>query len=367
MTHSSHVHRLLAAAALALSLAAAGVRANSVQDIARLQGHEPVRLQGLGLVAGLNGTGDSMKDALPTARSVASYLENLGCSIQDVTELLKVRQAALVTVTLEVPPAGAAEGDVFDVRVASMMNAKSLEGGTLIGAWLRLPRRDDPSVPIVAYAEGRLTAHPANPATAVVHAGGQLLRAIENRPLQAGELYLVLDPDLASIPNADMLATEINAEFAESSDAIATPLGATRVHVRIPEVFAGRPHAFASALLTTRIQPSLIQSRPRIVLDEANGIIAIRGDVKIEPAAVASQSISITEIVPPPVPTVDQPDVRVRRSAVLDTTGQPSRTATRLADLVAAFDALQVPVAEQIALIRQLDRAGAIHVEVIEQ
>ena len=56
-----------------------------------------------------------------------------------------------------------------------------------------------------------------------------------------------------------------------------------------------------------------------------------------------------------------------RRWAGLDTTGRQSRNSTRLLDLLRAFDQLRVPVDDQIAIIYELRKTGALHAQIVSE
>ena len=50
-----------------------------------------------------------------------------------------------------------------------------------------------------------------------------------------------------------------------------------------------------------------------------------------------------------------------------DTTGGTGRSSTRLTDLLAAFDQLNVATPDQIAIIYELKRTGALYAEIISR
>src|SRR3546814_6765384 len=87
------------------------------------------QLVGYGVVVGLDGTGDRLKDSPFTERSLKGMLERLGVNVRE--DELKTRNAASVIVTATLPPF-ARQGSSIDVSVASLGNASSLLGGTLI-------------------------------------------------------------------------------------------------------------------------------------------------------------------------------------------------------------------------------------------
>ena len=112
--------------ALAL-LAAAAAHAARVKDLTQIEGGRGNQLVGYGLVAGLAGDGDS--NAAATLRSVANALQRYGVTInpQDI----KAKNVAAVMVTAEIG-AFLKPGARIDVNVASLAEAKSLQGGVLL-------------------------------------------------------------------------------------------------------------------------------------------------------------------------------------------------------------------------------------------
>ena len=134
----------------------------TIGDVCRLKGQERNTLHGLGIVVGLDGTGD---DSLPlTTRSLARAMQLMGAPIHsDLDGALPLadiehKNAAMVWVRAEVPPQGARQGDELDCTV-SAINATSLQGGTLMLTHMIGPRR--PARPeqakVYAIAQGRVT------------------------------------------------------------------------------------------------------------------------------------------------------------------------------------------------------------------
>ena len=137
-----------------IALSAMPAAATQVQDLVRIKGHERNVLTGLGIVVGLNGTGDKGKDSLVAARPFGRLLENLGNPTASLDELAKADSYALVMVTMNIPPTGVREGDRLDVSVESMFNASDLAGGRLIVSMLRPPMPDSSDLVPLAYGEG---------------------------------------------------------------------------------------------------------------------------------------------------------------------------------------------------------------------
>ena len=100
----------LAAFVLGAGLAAAPFQAfafSRVKDLVEVEGIRDNMLVGYGLVVGLNGTGDSLKNAPFTQQSLQTMLERLGVNTRGTTMQTKNVAAVMVTANL---PAFAAPG-----------------------------------------------------------------------------------------------------------------------------------------------------------------------------------------------------------------------------------------------------------------
>src|SRR5476649_1723599 len=100
-----------------------------VKDLVDVQGIRDNMLVGYGLVVGLNGTGDSLKNAPFTQQSIQTMLERLGVNTRGQTMQTKNVAAVMVSANL---PAFAGQGTRIDVSVSAMGDAKNLQGGTLL-------------------------------------------------------------------------------------------------------------------------------------------------------------------------------------------------------------------------------------------
>ena len=104
--------------------------AERIKDLASIQGVRSNQLSGYGLVVGLDGSGDQTTQTPFTVQSVASMLQQMGVNLPAGLSLqLKNVAAVMVTASL---PAFAQPGQLLDVTVSSIGNAKSLRGGTLL-------------------------------------------------------------------------------------------------------------------------------------------------------------------------------------------------------------------------------------------
>lgn len=386
--------RLCATASIlgaALALCATSALGTTVQDLVRLKGHERNILTGMGIVIGLDGTGDESRDSLVAARPYAELLRNLGNPVASVDELASADAYAIVQVTMELPPTGVREGDRLNVHVETMFNATSLEGGRLVVSMLRPPRPDAPDLMPLAYASGPIFLEGDNPRAGVVRDGGQMLDDIRANPVTpGGTMTLVLKDQYAGYPVATTLAAAINDEFAlDGYSDIARVEDAKNIRINVPEADRGQPAAFIAMLMMIPLDASLIQTEARVVINEKQGIILVTGNVEIGPVGITHDGLSINSMgaaggndaddgaapVPAVFPPGQQPggpegqqqQLEPQRWTGIDTTRQRERNATRLLELLRALDQLAVPVQDQIAIIHELKKTGALHAQVVVQ
>ncbi len=341
--------------------------ATTVQDLVRIKGQERNILTGMGIVIGLDGTGDRSRDSLVAARPYAQLLTNLGNPITSVDELARADAYALVQVTMEIPAAGVREGDRLNVHVETMFNATSLAGGRLVVSMLRPPRPDAADLQPMAYASGQVFIEGENPRAGVVRQGGQMLVDIRTNPVTSGgTMTLVLKDQYAGYPVATTIASSINDEFVlDGYTEIARVEDAKNIRITLPPADREYPAQFIANLMTIPLDASLIQTEARIVINEKQGIILVTGNVEIGPVGITHRGLTITSITPEPEPNEFDPLIETSRWTGLDTTDRRSRASTKLVELLQALDQLKVPVEDQIAIIHELKKTGALHAQVV--
>jgi len=109
------------------------LQAARIKDISTIGGVRENQLIGYGLVVGLMGTGDDVKNGF-TKETIANMLSRHGLSMRDRS--LKSKNIAAVMVTAILPPF-AKTGARIDVTVSSIGDATSLSGGQLLMTPLR--------------------------------------------------------------------------------------------------------------------------------------------------------------------------------------------------------------------------------------
>jgi len=140
---------------ICLLLLAEPLWAARIKDIASIGGVRTNQLVGYGLVVGLMGTGDDVKNGF-TRETIANMLSRQGLSIRSrdpailLDRDLKAKNVAAVMVTATLP-AFAKNGIRIDALVSSMGDATSMQGGTLIMTPLRAPNGE-----VYAVAQGGL-------------------------------------------------------------------------------------------------------------------------------------------------------------------------------------------------------------------
>ncbi|MFG0259017.1 MAG: flagellar basal body P-ring protein FlgI, partial [Phycisphaerales bacterium JB041] len=231
----------------------------TVREVARLSTEGGYDLQGIGLVMGLPGTGDSGKE-LAMARPLARVLELNGNAIPDLKQLEKTKSVALVMVTCRVPRGGARKNDQLDVTISTVGSAQSLEGGQLFVASLLGPV---PGSPVFAMASGPvMLLDPDVPTTARVAGGAQIIRDLVT-PAPDTHFKLVLEPHYRGYASAAQVATAINDNYFASPSAlgmrVARAIDDREVLVVIPEGERPDPAPFVADIMITQLATELLK------------------------------------------------------------------------------------------------------------
>ena len=337
-----------------------------VKNIAHLSTEGSFSLQGIGLVMGLPGTGDSGKE-LAMARPLAAVLSSNGNTIPDLKELAKTKSVALVMVTCKVPVGGARVNDQLSVTISTLGSASGLEGGELLIAPLRGPT---PGAPIYAMASGPISVeNSAVPTVGHVQGGAQIIKELAMKAPTV-RFELVLDPIYRGYGSASQVARVINDSYfsspVDSGGRIARAFDDRTIAVVIPKGEQQEPAAFIADIMSTQIATALLKLPARVICNTRSGAIVITGDVRIGPVALTLDGVSITTTVPSPVPSPADPLVSQSRWVGLSTETKPA-PGIKLEELLSAFDQLNVSAKDQIKLIQQIHDAGRLYAKLIVQ
>src|SRR5690554_2579995 len=187
-----------------------------IKDVAQVQGVRDNQIYGLGLVVGLQGTGDG-SGSRANVQMIANMLENFGISVSP--DDLRMRNIAAVMVTADLPTS-LRVGDRIDVTVSSIGDARSLQGGFLLQTPLQAANGQIYAVaqdPVsIGGAAGRGSgAQSIHTTVGTVPSGAIVERELQARDLAAeGWVSLVLmEPDFTT---AQRLVEVVNAAFGQS-------------------------------------------------------------------------------------------------------------------------------------------------------
>lgn len=354
-------------AVMAIATLASLAGATRVKDVCRLADQGESVLQGLGLVVGLSGTGDSGKD-LVLARPLAQVLANNGMPIADLEELESSKSVALVMVTCRTPSTGVRLNDRYDVIVTAMHGASSLEGGELYLTALTGPF---PGQPVFAMASGVIELDAGGVATrGRVRQGAQIVRPFPE--MRVGETVdLVVEPSFAGWQSTTHIADRIRDEyllrpagFGGQGSTIAQALDDRTIRVSVPEGYRQNPAPFIADVMNTEFDVEQLKLPARVVVNRRTGAIVATRDVEIGLVAIAHKNLVIRRMTPEPVPTPANPVIASESVVGVGTRADPATRAS-LDDLLNAFKALSVPVEDQIEILHMLDKSGRLNAELI--
>lgn len=337
-----------------------------IKDIATFEGVRENQLVGYGLVVGLNGTGDSLRNSPFTERSIGGMLERLGVGNLN-GEDMRTRNAAAVMVTAMLPPF-ARTGSVIDVVVSSLGDASSLNGGTLIVTPLTGADGDIYAVAQGPVAVSGFSAGGANanttqgvPTVARIEGGATIEKEVgfDLRRLETVRLAL-RTPDFTT---AGRVADAIIASLGPDSAVVLDP---GTIEVRPPS--GAEVNRVIAEVERLTVVPDVVA---RVVVDSRTGTIVMGADVRISPVAVSQGGLTVTVreevIVVPPEPFTVGDAVIVPETSI-EVNERPAqftilRGDVSLQELVDGLNAIGVTAQQTISILQAIRAAGALHAE----
>jgi flagellar P-ring protein FlgI len=361
---------LLAAVLLTAALGSPAAATSRIKDITDFEGVRDNPLVGYGLVVGLNGTGDSLRNSAFTAGSLEAMLERLGVATRG--QDLKTKNVAAVMVTATLPPF-ARQGSRLDVSVSALGDAKSLEGGTLLVTPLY---GADGEIYVVSQGQLAISGFVAQgnaesvtqgvPTSARIAAGGIVEREVDFELDQLQRVRLSLrNPDFTT---SARIARAINDHFHSS---LAQAIDPATVNLSVPATYQGRTAALLTEIEQLGVEPDQVA---RVLIDEPSGIIVMGDNVRISQVAVAQGNLTVrvteTPQVSQPNPLADGDTVVVPRTSVqVDEGGNRHMVVLQdgvsLQDLVAGLNALGVGPRDLISILQAIKAAGALQAEIV--
>lgn len=342
-----------------------------IKDIVSFEGVRENMLMGYGLVVGLNGTGDKLKNSAFTEQSLIAFLERQGVNTRG-TEL-KTQNVAAVTITASLP-AFARTGSKVDVSVSAMGDAKNLAGGILLatplyGADGEVYAVAQGSVSIGGFkAQGDATTVTKGvPTSGFIASGGIVERETEFVLNKMQEMKLSLrNPDIST---AQRISDVINEHIGPSISNVSDP---GTVVLAVPDIYRNNVTQLLADIEKLPVETDQVA---KIVIDEASGTIVMGENVNIDTVAVAQGNL-VVKIEEKPV--VSQPNPFAPVGAETVVTPQTEITVNEkpgsrmavlkrgasLKDLVAGLNALGVSPRDLITILQTIKSAGALQAEI---
>jgi flagellar P-ring protein precursor FlgI len=363
------IFQVLCAALATLALTVAPAAAKSrIKDIVDFEGVRDNMLVGYGIVVGLNGTGDALRNAPMTKQSLEAMLERLGVNTRDAN--LNTKNVAAVMVTAKLP-SFSASGSHMDVNVSALGDAKSLLGGTLLVTPLLGADGQAYAVAQGTVQTGSISASGASGSTVskgVPTAGRIAGGAIVEREIAfnfdtMAVLRMTLhNPDFTT---AHRVADVINAKWPGSA------------YAENPTIVAIKPPpgqdmmGFITLAENLTVEPD---SPAKVVIDEVAGVIVMGENVRVSTVAIQQGNLTITVnespavSQPPPFARTGNTAVVPQSSVTVDEEKGKQfltvRSGASLSTLVAGLNALGVTPRDMISILQTIKAAGALQADI---
>jgi flagellar P-ring protein precursor FlgI len=369
MIQSLRAFGLTLAALAALGLGAVPAEARSrIKDVVSFEGVRENQLIGYGLVVGLNGSGDSLRNAPFTRQSLLSMLERMGVNTRDA--IMDTKNVAAVMVTAKLPAFGAA-GAQIDASVSAMGDAKSLLGGTLLVTPLLGADGEAYAVAQGTVQTGAVSAQGGSgssitkgvPTAGRIAGGATIEREIGFQLAALGRMRMTLrNPDFTT---ARRIADAVNGRFPGTAMAdnpaivtLTPPQGISLVD-------------FVTQVEQLEVEPD---TPARVVIDEVAGVVVMGQDVRISTVAIAQGNLTITV---EEEPQVSQPNPLSRGGETVVTPKSSVKveeekgkklivlpSGASLATLVNGLNALGVSPRDMISILQTIKAAGALQADI---
>ena len=339
----------------------------------------------------MDGTGDratGTQGAIFTVQTISNMLENFGITVPN--QRLRTRNVAAVMVTAELPSWGMI-GSQFDVNVASLGDATSLQGGVLLMAPLKAG--DNPSK-IWGMAQGPISIGGYN---ADSGGGDQIKKnhALTGRVPNGASL--VTKPDIMDFSSEKKLrfilhnpdyntAVDIKGSMigftpeGGSSPVDAKVLSSGVVEVNLDEqLLENNPNYVPELISDLQKRITFAYTEARVIINERTGTVVAGGDVILEPVMVSHGSLVIQikeeeenamQINQTgPGATAAPPTTTTRTTAEASETVQPVEFFKRSASVQDLANTLNggmvLSPRDIIAIFQAIDQAGALRAKLI--
>ncbi|WFE67920.1 flagellar basal body P-ring protein FlgI [Thiomicrospira sp. R3] len=340
-----------------------------IKDLASVAGVRDNQLVGYGLVVGLNGSGDNTPFA---EQSLISMLNKFGINVPPGVRT-NSKNVAAVAVHASLP-AFAGSGQLIDVTVSSLGNAKSLQGGTLLMTPLKGVDNQ-----VYAIAQGNLVVGGMDasgrdgsritinvPSVGRIPNGATVERSV-NTGFDLGST-IVLNLHRADFTTATNVTSAINELLGEGS---ARALGGGSIEVMAPRIPDQRV-SFLSVLENIEVEQG--ESAARVIVNSRTGTVVIGQTVRVSPAAVTHGGLVVRitereEVVQPGAFAGGQAALQQNVDIEVEQQGDGRmfrfESGITLDSLVDAVNKVGAAPSDLVAILEALQKAGALRAQLM--
>ncbi len=362
-------HQILVSLTLfiAMTFAIPVAHAERLKDLATIQGVRSNQLIGYGLVVGLDGTGDQTTQTPFTIQSMLSMMQQMGVSLPPGTNL-QLKNVAAVMVTSTLPPF-AQPGQMLDITVSSMGNAKSLRDGTLLMTPLK-----GADGQIYAIAQGNLVVGGVG---ASANGSQTQINHLSVGRISAGASVERTVPTAINV--SDLVTLELKeSDFSTANlvvDAINRRFGANTAAAQDGRVVQVKPTAnlsrvgFLAALEAINVTPA--QTNAKVILNARTGSVVMNQSVTLDNCAISHGNLSVVinsaPVISQPGPLSSGQTVATQVSQI-DINKEPGKVVplpagASLSDVVKALNAIGTTPQDLLAILQAMKAAGALHAD----
>ena len=347
-----------------------GVR---IKDLGFIAGARANQLSGIGVVVGLNNSGD--KDPIYTKQMLANVYKQFGINVP--ASSVSSKNSAAVFISASLPPF-AKSGSKIDVAVSASGDATSLAGGMLITTPLMRPDGR-----VYAVAQGQISNNAFtlgtdnaqttknHPTAGMISNGALVEKEVQVNLVRNDQIDLYLRQ--ADYTLAARMAAAINAQSQRLGGRgfIARSMDGNSIRVAVPGQFRASPIDFLAQLEAITVVPD---SKARVVLNEKTGTIVATARVRILSCAIAKGNIYLNVS---KSPEVSQPGAMAqigttttvpRDVSVVTEKGGGLNVFPELPtvqEVASALNSLGVTPHDMMAIFQELKASGALQAELI--
>ncbi len=329
----------------------------TIKDISNIVGIRENQLIGHGLIVGLPGTGDKSQF---TMQSLQNLLRNSYVKIP--ASSIKSKNIATVMVTAILPPF-ARQGDKIKLKVSSIGDAKSIDGGQLL-----LTQLKGVDGKVYALAQGTIIANNINKRSGFIYDGATVENEINFSLKDENFITLSLIKQDATI--ATLCEEKINEEFGQN---IAVAYDTRTIEIT-------KPLNISTTRFISQIQNIKLDTmmKKKILIDPIKEIIIAGADITINPVTISRKGFTIRikkskldekgwqdKAINKGLDIGD--DVTIGDTPVqvnLDNALINTKQLPTISDLMRSLKVMKVDISEIIDTIKMLDSLGAIDAEV---